>query len=190
MGGADISMDFITKTNILVGGTSNVNVYNPYHSNSFSWYSLSCFDSLLNLKWTKYYGGDSYYFLRSIIATKDGGALLSGTRYDYLNPDNEVDVYVLKVDSTGIYTIIDETTDIELREAIVYPNPSRETLNIETGLKDAEISLYNLNGKKIKTQELQQGVTRINLQNLASGMYFYRIMRQGKIVESGKWVKE
>ena len=190
MGGADISMDFITKANILVGGTANFDIYNPYYSSMATWYSLSSFDSSLNLRWTKYYGGDAYYVLRSIVATTDGGALLSGTRYDYLDPDNFLDVYIVKVDSAGLYTSIDENPGIRVHEAIVYPNPAHETLNIQTQLKEAVISIYDMNGKEILTQELQQGISNIAIQHLAAGLYFYRIISYGKFIESGKWVKD
>ena len=188
--GADISMDFVTKPNILVGGTANFDFSNGYYSDMASWFSLSSFDSLLNLRWTKYYGGDSYYVLRSIIATADGGALLAGTRYDYLRPDNFLDVYILKVDSAGIYTNIGENPGIKMHEAIVYPNPAHETLNIQTQLKEAVISMYDMNGKEILAQELQQGISNIAIQHLAAGLYFYRITSHGKFIESGKWVKE
>lgn len=190
MGGADISMDYITKTNILVGGSSNLDPGHIYYSSTVSWYSLSSFDSLLNLKWTKYYGGDVYYVLRSIVATADGGALLSGTRYDYLTPDNKLDVYILKVDSAGLYTSIGENPGIQVLSAIVYPNPAHEALNVQTELRNARIAIYDINGKEILTQELQQGISNIEIQHLAIGIYFYRITSHGNFIESGKWMKE
>jgi hypothetical protein len=192
MGGADISMDYFTKTNILVGGTSHVDLGNPYYSSSISWYSLTSFDSLLNIRWTKYYGGDSYYLLRSIVATNDGGALLSGTRYNYLTPDNKLDVYVLKVDSAGIYTGTEESHGKQAHDAIIYPNPGSDLLNIQSGpqISGAQFTLYDMKGNSALEEKINTTEIRLNTRHLRPGIYPWQIVYKNKVIESGKWVKE
>jgi len=189
-GGAQQSMDFINSNTIFIGGISNVDVNIPYYSPIKSWYSLYCFDSLLNLKWTKFYGGDAYYFLFHVVATSDGGAILSGTRYDSNTPDNKLDIYILKVDENGLITSTSDMPPLTVSEAIVYPNPGSTQLTIETALKGLQFELYSTNGQTVVSQPVNNGTTTVNTSALPAGMYFYRFMNKDKMVESGKWVKE
>ena len=93
-GGADQSMDIFSPDTLYTAGTMNIDAYNPYYSTNQSWYCLNNFDSSLNLRWTRHFGGDAYYVLRYILATYDGGALLSGTKYDAGQPDKKLDIYI------------------------------------------------------------------------------------------------
>lgn len=57
----------------------------------------------------------------------------------------------------------------------IYPNPTNDItiLNIKGLKEDTKISLYDLNGRKIKTYTLKQGQERleINIKGLSSGLY-------------------
>ena len=66
---------------IFIGGTSNMYYYEFYPQDS--WYVLNNVDSTLELNWQKYYGGDGYYSLYGVLATKDGGCFMYGTVWDY-----------------------------------------------------------------------------------------------------------
>ncbi len=129
-GGADQSMDFIDANNIFVAGTSNIDLTYGYYSSAPAWYNLSNLDSSLNIRWTKYYFGDACYVLRNVTATSDGGVILSGTRYDYNNPGNKLDICILKVDQDGLYTGLEEKPLVKAHDAILYPNPGRENITI------------------------------------------------------------
>lgn len=54
------------------------------------------FDSSMNLKGTKEYGGDHRYNLRNLIATSDGGCLITGSVPDFDGSD-DVDGYLIKL---------------------------------------------------------------------------------------------
>ncbi|MBL7113048.1 MAG: T9SS type A sorting domain-containing protein [Bacteroidales bacterium] len=189
-GGADQSMDYFFPDTIFTAGTNNIDPYNPYYSTFHSFYCLNNFDSTLNLRWTKFYGGDAYYVLRYILATSDGGALLSGTKYDDSNPDNKLDIYIVKVDSCGLITGINGDQISSGDHAVIYPNPGSDYFNIRSGIQisGAWFTLYNLYGKQILKLQLTDRHYRIDTQRLVPGAYVWTIQYKEREVGNGKWV--
>jgi len=185
-------MDFINPSNIYIAGTSNIS-FGGYYAYQPSWYLISRFDSTLNLYWTKYYGGDAYYVLQSVTATSDGGAIVAGTRFDYLNhPENQLDVYVLKIDSTGLYTNVDKEEPVPVYDAIVYPNPGSDYLIVQSGpqVSGAVFRMYDMLGRQVMEERLTSTLLRFNAGSLAAGTYPWQIIFNNKTIENGKWVKE
>jgi hypothetical protein len=85
---------------------------------------------------------------------------------------------------------VDEAHDNGLKVAIAYPNPGKDVLNIRTGLKDARVEVYDMNGKLIHSQALTENVTRIDATDWAEGVYVWKVYANNKEVENGKWIKE
>ena len=189
-GGADRSMDFIDKNHIFLAGTSNIDLYYGTYSAMPSWYVLSSLDSMLNVRWVKYYYGDACYVLRSVVATADGGAILTGSRYDYKDPANKLDIYILKVNQDGIYTSVDDPVVVS-HDAIIYPNPGGDYFNIQSGpqIDGAWFVLYDMQGKALIEQNIHSTHLRIDTARLPYGTYPWQIVYKGKVIESGKWVK-
>ncbi len=187
------SMDFIDHDKIFLGGTSNFDLINGRYGQQDSWYALSSLDSAVNLRWTKYYGGDAYYVLQSVTATKDGGALLAGTRYDYPTQSYQYDIYLVKVDGNGVLTSDDHNHSPQtIHDAIVYPNPGSGYLVIESGsqISGAEFRIITIEGKKVLANKLTERRTTLGTQILPSGAYIWQILYKSKIIETGKWIKE
>jgi hypothetical protein len=63
-------------------------------------------------------------------------------------------------------------------------------LNIRTGLKDAWVEVYDMNGRLVHDQEITDNVTSINTESWPSGTYVWKVIANGKEVESGKWIKQ
>jgi hypothetical protein len=74
--------------------------------------------------------------------------------------------------------------------ATAYPNPGKDALNIRTGLQDAWVEVYDVNGRLMHRQDITENVTAINTTNWSEGTYVWKVMADGKEVESGKWIKE
>ena len=77
----------------------------------------------------------------------------------------------------------------------VYPNPGGNTLNIRTVVTmgqpyNAHVEVYDLSGKLICNQEITGNVTSINAERWPSGMYVWKVVANGKEVESGKSIKQ
>ena len=160
-----------------------------YYGEFHSWYILRSIDSMLNIRWTKYYGITGYNTLRSIMATSDGGAILSGERYDYDDPDNKLDPYFVKVDNQGLITGTNKHR-IKVRNAIVYPNPGKDLLNVEIGLQiqGAEFFLFNVLGKPVIQSKLDKSKMRFSTSHLPMGFYTWQIVNKENIIESGTWI--
>ncbi|MDP4281263.1 MAG: T9SS type A sorting domain-containing protein [Bacteroidota bacterium] len=182
------NLDFFDKNQIFLGGTANISIYSTFPQQS-SWYALSNFDSLLNIRWTKYYGGDAYYVLRSVIATKDGGAAMVGTRYDYPSQSYQNDIYIVKVNQDGVVTGINNSSFIH--DAIVYPNPGKDYLYIKSGkqISGSEFRMFSIDGKECCEKNILEETTKLSTQNIPSGMYTWQLIYKNKIIETGKWIK-
>jgi hypothetical protein len=78
----------------------------------------------------------------------------------------------------------------DLKEVKVYPNPfsNRLTVNAE-GYENAKFVLQNILGQKIISQTIN-GKTDISVTDVESGVYFYSVISENKIISSGKLLKE
>ena len=85
---------------------------------------------------------------------------------------------------------IEEAHDNGLKVAIAYPNPGKAVLNIRTGLQNAQVEVYDMNGRLIHSQALTGNVTAIDAADWASGTYVWKVFSNGKEAETGKWIKE
>lgn len=67
----------------------------------------------------------------------------------------------------------------------LYPNPTKGSVNIDlNNLTNVSVSVYDLNGRSILNQELSVNENSIDISNLQSGMYLFKIKSQeGEIVK-------
>ncbi len=184
------NVDFISQDDIFFAGTINVNALQFPYQEDPSWIMLARLDSNLNVKWERYYGGDAFYCVYDIKATSDGGCIMACIRYDHTIQDYEWDVYILKVDSDGLVTSIDDQNHIPISEAILYPNPGNDALNIRTGIPDARIEMFDINGHLILSKEIKNHFESVNTSSLPSASYIYRICRNTDLIQSGIWIKK
>ena len=73
----------------------------------------------------------------------------------------------------------------------VYPNPVKDTLFVEGKLNsNSKFELMDSEGKKIQSFDLESNdKTKINISNFPKGIYFYKISENGKLIDSGKIIK-
>jgi hypothetical protein len=76
----------------------------------------------------------------------------------------------------------------------LYPNPAKELLNFNYNIKDeynnAEFSIFNLTGSVVYDSKLtaQTGKVSIKLDKLPGGVYFYKVIIDGRIDKTEKLV--
>jgi Secretion system C-terminal sorting domain len=184
------NLDYLDTNLIFIGGTHNFCRWEI--CNTICWFSLTNMDSTLNPRWQKFYGGNADYTLYGLTATQDGGCLLYGTIYDSATMYNERDVYVIKVDKDGLVGIDDNKTNHFVHGAIVYPNPGTDHLIIESGpqISGALFQMNSIDGKQVMTKTLNERKLTLSTQSLQTGTYVWQIIFNGKVIETGKWVKE
>jgi hypothetical protein len=122
--------------------------------------------------WHRRIGGDAYNVLFRILATSDGGCILSIYRYEE-NPDYNVNAYIVKLNKDGNLLW---NKEIPLKNsAILYPNPVKNELFIDLSenIVIDEINIINMSG------EIVLNKTNIsfplNLNNLSNGSYILQI---------------
>ena len=91
--------------------------------------------------------------------------------------------------SQGILDDVEEAHDAGFAVAMAYPNPGKNVLNIRTALQNARVEVYDANGRLIHSQVLTENVTAIDATDWAEGVYVWRVIANGKEVETGKWIK-
>ena len=82
------------------------------------------------------------------------------------------------------------SVNIDLKgKFLVYPNPTNEYFYVSfpNGIEKAEIKLYNSMGQKISEKDLNSS-NLISMENLTSGVYFYKIV-SNSLIQSGKIIK-
>jgi len=115
---------------------------------------------------------------------------------------NTKDVYnVNYAPVKGPDTTVPNNTSIDnpsaLKQIKVYPNPAREAIFVEMELaqtSDLQVVLTNVQGQKLRQvgrqQAAMQEAYRLDVENLATGLYILMIYSDGKLAHSQKvWVK-
>ncbi|MBO7460240.1 MAG: T9SS type A sorting domain-containing protein, partial [Bacteroidales bacterium] len=123
----------------------------------------------------------------SILVLESGDCLVSTAGKDRKSGEMQHAIFKL---SHAIFDGIEEAHDAGFALAIAYPNPGKDVLNIRTGLKDARVEVYDMNGRILYRQEITDNITIINTSYWSSGTYMWTVVVDGKVVESGKWIKE
>jgi len=78
--------------------------------------------------------------------------------------------------------------ELKKQTILLYPNPTKDFLNINTGIESSELFIYGMNGQILKHSILtNQDV--IDVQNLAKGAYFIRIVGNG-LNHTEKFIKQ
>tara|TARA_B110000238_G_C16027113_1_gene395748 strand:- start:194 stop:1015 length:822 start_codon:yes stop_codon:yes gene_type:complete len=70
----------------------------------------------------------------------------------------------------------------------VYPNPTKDVLNVTTSLNNVKFDLYDLSGRKLRSGENQKRA-EVDMRNLPTGIYILQVNYDGNIYNK-KIVKE
>lgn len=156
---------------------------------------ISKLDSLGNFSWIEQIGDLSKDWSNAITVDNLGNIYTTGFfmgTVDF-NTDSGTlnftasanDIFVHKIGQTpiGITEISNESS------ILIYPNPSNNFIDIETTLADYALSVFDIMGKLIFTENVSQNKTRIDISNFSNGIYFLQLASGDKII-SKKFIKE
>jgi len=105
--------------------------------------------------------------------------------------NGETDMQTITVIVSPTSTLTTENELLTTENTIsIYPNPVQDNFKIRSNkaLDNASISIYNALGKKVKTSSHLN--EKINIVELQSGIYFYSISKDKKVIYNGKIIKE
>ena len=143
------------------------------------------------MNWQKFYGGDGYYTLYGVLPTRDQGYLMYGTFWDYHHTSEYIRyLSLIKVSKDGYSMSVDQYGSPLAHDVIVYPNPGDDVLFLESQLRNATFTLYHLKGHEVIEQSVVQGRTSLQVGNLKSGIYVYRVSVDDQMRDEGKWIKK
>ncbi len=179
----------INGESIFISGLYNIDPGAYPCQSTPSWIQVTRLDRSLNIISNNFYGGDAFYSPYSIIATADGGAFLTGFRYDLQT--HLFDVFALKVDTNGAVTGEVENERTDIAGAILAPNPAHDKVSAIVGSQytSADLLLYDLNGKQVFYKQLQNNRQIFDISGLKPGSYFYLFTSGNKKIGKGKLVK-
>ena len=187
---------FLPDGKIIGGAVYDMDLFNQYKPNSMLCY-IPVFDTNMKKQTEWYYTiGEIYnHYMYRIEQTKDNGVVLMG--YIRYMMDNEIywEPYIVKFPASAFDTEnIEEAHAHGLHLAVAYPNPGGDVMNIRTGLRNAVLSVYDINGRKIHEQEITEDVTSVDASAWNSGTYVWKLgMRNEELgikeIETGKWIK-
>ncbi len=179
--------------NIYFGTTYNFTLtfdFPYYHERR--WIYINKLNADGSIIWQRFYKGDVNYMPYKILATNDGGALIFSTKSDWNDTlPSQIDLHILKIDSTGWYTGLPVGIDEFnlMKQVLVYPNPVRNEVYFELGLySNINIQIYNIYGECVFAKFIQ-GSQKIDMSNFLSGMYIYVLTGRNGFVEKGKLLK-
>ena len=185
--GAEIeSVDYYYPGAIYVGGSHYLQGITGQDPN---WFYLTRLNNTLGVEYEKYIGGDDYYWLTSVVATTDGGVFLAGTRETVGGVQLHRNGYILKFDSTGCQTKIPDGSMVQIKEALVYPNPGNDFFMVRTAKRECTLVLYNKLGCIVFEKKITSIISTFNVTSLAAGYYYYSIIQNNKCIDSGTWIK-
>ena len=173
--------------------TLNVGLYNDLDS----WMMIERLDANFDTISTVYYDLGGYDNIHSeaygITSLRDGGILLTFSSKNLNNSDQHWTT-VTKFPAEA-FVGIEEAHENGLKVAIAYPNPGKDVLNIRTGLRNAWVEVYDVNGRLVHRQDIAENVTGIESGEWTEGVYVWKVMAgtsTGSVTEaeSGKWIKE
>ncbi|MCH8904243.1 MAG: T9SS type A sorting domain-containing protein [Bacteroidetes bacterium] len=130
-------------------------------------------------------GGQDWFFPRQGIFPEAGGPIRC---YSDLQIDTSFQAVACD------FRLISSVNEVgqEVNTVLVYPNPVKNELNIS--LKNnggACIIVYNLLGKSVKEVTFNQEIITIDLSDLLSGLYLYRINdSRGRLIDNGKLIAQ
>lgn len=153
---------------------------------------LYLIDKDLNLLGELEFGGDVNYEMDGVTASNDGGCLIYGTTYDNPYGIYEYDVYIRKFIREEIVLITEVKENQPPDKSIsVFPIPSSHYLNIESdiSLENAIISIYEMSGRLVHQERIEEGRNDIDISGLNAGIYIYQIQVGSEAIESGKFIK-
>jgi hypothetical protein len=151
----------------------------------------------LNTQWQIAFGGDANYFLMNTSVAQDSSLYLVCTRYDWTTQNNERDLYIYKIDKNGSLLSAPEFGGLQPIEAVVYPNPFTNQIEVNflnEDLRQANVVLTDISGRTVLRQNLEMGLTKehtLNTQNLPAGVYVLTLSdAQGNVLQRQKVVKQ
>ncbi len=110
---------------------------------------------------------------------------------DSIEYSNPCEFNLPNIQASGSRFSVNSNTALnESKEALttkLYPNPAQTEVTITTELSNATLYIYNVIGQTVIEMPLSSQ-TKLNVSELKSGTYIYKIMSEGKLIKTDKLI--
>lgn len=120
--------------------------------------------------------GTNVYQARALLRRYDTTEYYSACEFSIPNFVNNASRFLNATSETV------SSTDLSV---LVFPNPANNEITIASNMSDAEFILYNLLGAETARVKLK-GNDKLNVSELPSGVYLFKITKDGAVVKSEK----
>jgi len=176
-------MGFVDENHIWVANFESQTIQVPSNIRFY------VFDAALNLVGSKVFEGDRSYWLLDLLATSDGGCLITG-KCDESPASNFGDGFVKKVLLSDVVTDSGEQMAIG-NEVRLGPVPATDKLTVQTSNDDCTLLLSNMEGSLLSQHQLRQGVNLLGIQQLPAGLYIASVVNnKNNHTENFKIIKQ
>lgn len=118
---------------------------------------------------------DTYSFCSNVI-------IFSDTVVTESDDQNNFSCFLIDLTTTA------STEDVDVNVSNVYPNPATSVVNFELSQGAVEIVIYDVNGKAVKTQTVENTLETVNVADLENGVYFYAVTFENGAVKQERIV--
>ena len=158
-----------------------------------SYFSITKLDAELNIVCNHFIGFDKLYRINGIKAFENNGAIVFGWEAPKFGSSwsDQVDIYAYKVgENCELVTSNNDSDDISFSIS-AYPNPGINDLTFSiTGFDPATLRVEMINELGQSLFQANDLSNSIQVPEMASGQYFYRILQGEKLLGVGSWVKQ
>lgn len=156
------------------------------------------------LEWVTHTEVNSEYFVvqrsldsknfTSIGTVKAAGNSNQKNTYNYLDNLSNINTstvyYRLKAIDTDGHVFYSATKHLAIKriEATLAPNPANESVTISCNEETATVRIVDASGAKVSEGQLTNGLLKVNIQMLRTGVYFVLIQKEGSIIAHKKLV--
>ncbi|TZG00252.1 T9SS type A sorting domain-containing protein (plasmid) [Chryseobacterium panacisoli] len=170
---------------IVAGATGSANG-DIIGSHGSSEYWIIKLDSSGIMQWQKPLGGTSFDEAYSIQQTADGGYILAGqissTDGEVTGAHGSSDSWIVKLNSDQLSTAENHS----INKPSIYPNPSKDFFYVDHLPKETVVSITDMSGRKLFSQQYNEEKIRINTSAFTEGIYMIQIRSKEEIILSKK----
>jgi hypothetical protein len=161
-------------------------------SNDTSYVIIIKLDSNLNPIWEKTLGdGIKNVDISGIYPLSDGSILLLLWEYEN-HSDFTRDAVAIKMSQDGEIVFITPLSSSDIKQAVVYPNPSHDFIQISTGSKSSQfksIRIYDVHGNLMDSYMNKSNSSKFSVQNYPTGIYYFELLGSDNNRYTGRFTK-
>lgn len=94
---------------------------------------------------------------------------------------SEADQFNLSLDNVKVYVKTMSVSDLDSNKIAHYPNPVKDVLNIVDTKEISSVAVFDLSGKQVFSQNVNNKQTQINVSNLPTGIYIVKANVNGEV---------